>query len=162
MSKVVKVLGYDVYGGRLEAISLHTGIINTINPHSYCVARKDEHFRQSLLNSQILLPDGIGIVMASKFLVGEEIQKIAGYDIFIHMLEQLELKKGTCFFLGASEETLKKVSTRLKKEYPNVTVGTYSPPFRQKFSEEENEEMANAINGLSPYVWPCFSHDSLL
>ena len=39
-------------------------IINTINPHSYCLAKKDSIFEKALLDSDVLLPDGTGIVLA--------------------------------------------------------------------------------------------------
>lgn len=152
MQQSVKVLGYKIYADNLEYISLDAGIINTINPHSYCVAQQDKLFKEALLSSQILLPDGIGIVLASKFLARKKIEKIAGYDLLIQMLKQLESKGGTCFFLGSSQNTLERISTRVGFEYPNIKVGTFSPPFRQEFDEAENLDMIKAINNVSPDV----------
>ena len=79
-------------------------IINTINPHSYCVALKDVDFRNALKNSDILLPDGIGIVWAEKFLNGNSIKKIAGYDLFLFLMNKLNNENGSVFFLGASRK----------------------------------------------------------
>ena len=39
-------------------------IVNTINPHSYITAKKDAEFKVALKDSDILIPDGIGIVLA--------------------------------------------------------------------------------------------------
>ena len=72
---------YNIYKSDLEQIDFSTSkVINTINPHSYCVAKKDQAFEEALKNSDILLPDGIGVVWAEKFLNGNTIKKIAGYD----------------------------------------------------------------------------------
>src|SRR5690606_14496530 len=116
-------------------------IINTINPHSYCVAKKDAAFKKALQQSDLLLPDGIGIVWAAKFLNGKKIPKIAGYDIFMYLMQELNKTGGSCFFLGASESTLELIKNRAAKDFPNVKVGTYSPPYKALFSIEESQLM---------------------
>ena len=51
-------------------------IINTINAHSYMVAKNDKEFEKALINSDILLPDGEGIVFMANVIQGQKIQKI--------------------------------------------------------------------------------------
>jgi len=141
------LLNYNIYQGKLNTIKISDSrIINTINPHSYCIAKKDTKFNEALKSSDLLLPDGIGIVWASKFLQSKKIKKIAGYDIFIHLLELLNLSKGSCFFLGASKNTLELIKARIHKEYPNIKVNTYSPPYKSKFSEDDNKIMREKVN----------------
>ena len=60
-------------------------IINTINPHSYLITQSDKSFFEALKSSDVLLPDGIGIVWAKRLLYKNKIKKIAGYDLFPHM-----------------------------------------------------------------------------
>lgn len=127
-------------------------IINTINPHSYCVAKKDVVFRQALQESDILLPDGIGVVMAAKFLKNEKIPKIAGYDIFMFLMNELQKKGGKCFFLGASEKTLQLIRKRAASEFPKIKVYSFSPPFKTKFSNADNAEMCKRVNKVKPDV----------
>ena len=77
------LLNYRINSLPLEEINFSENrIINTINPHSYCVSVQDEIFADALKMSDILLPDGIGIVWAEKLLNGSKIKKIAGYDLF--------------------------------------------------------------------------------
>src|SRR5437867_528929 len=79
---VVNSMTYSIYAGELEQIMLsRKTIINTINQYAYCVAEKDEAFKESLRKADILLPDGIGIVAAVKFLNRKKINKIAGIDL---------------------------------------------------------------------------------
>ena len=76
------LLNFNVFTKSLKDIDLKSvRIINTINPHSYCVTKKDKAFEDALKASDILLPDGIGIVWAENFLNKNRIQKIAGFDI---------------------------------------------------------------------------------
>jgi len=126
--------------------------INTINPHSYCVAKKDIVFRKALQQSDYLLPDGIGIVYAAKILNGENIQKIAGFDIFLYLMQEMNRAKGSCFFLGASQNTLNLIEEKVAKEFPEVKVGSYSPPYKPRFSQEESEVMCEKVNAAQPDV----------
>lgn len=126
-------------------------IVNTINPHSYCIAKKDFEFQNALKNSNLLVPDGSGIVFASKFVYNKKIKKIAGYDVFIHFLKLLKNKKqGKVFFLGSSENTLLLIKNKMALEYPELEVYSYSPPFKVVFDESDNLKMIAAINEISP------------
>lgn len=146
-------LGYPIFTDSLERINLDNQVmVNTINQYSYCLAKKDKDFREALLNSDILLPDGVGIVAASRFLNGNRIEKIAGADIHKFMLEKLNAECGSCFYMGASKKTLKKIKKRIAKEYPNIRVGKYSPPYRPSFSEKRSLKMINKVNKFQPDV----------
>ena len=147
------ILGYNIFNSSLESIDLvNNKIINTINPHSYCVANKDLDFKQALKNSDILLPDGIGIVWAEKFLNGNSIKKIAGYDLFLFLMNKLNNEYGSVFFLGASEETLEKIKSKTSQEYPNITFGSYSPPYKVAFSNKDSKIMCDEVNVFNPDV----------
>ena len=63
------LMGYKVFNSDLKAILFHkNAVINTINPHSYCVSIDDNFFKESLEDSDFLLPDGIGICLAFQYL----------------------------------------------------------------------------------------------
>ncbi len=127
-------------------------IINTINPHSYCVSKKDPLFQKALMNSDILLPDGSGIVLASKILFRKKIKKIAGADIHAHLLKHAHFNNKKVFYLGASEKTLELITKKLKNEYPNVQVSSYSPPYKAEFSSEDTKCMINKVNEFNPDI----------
>ena len=127
-------------------------VINTINPHSFIVATSDEQFKQSLLDSDILLPDGVGIVWAAKVLGGLKIKRISGYDIFQHLMTNLNESHGTCLFLGSSDSTLDIIKKRARVDFPNVKVIGYSPPYKDTFTDEESLEMCDIVNIHSPDV----------
>jgi N-acetylglucosaminyldiphosphoundecaprenol N-acetyl-beta-D-mannosaminyltransferase len=147
------LLNFNIFTGDISDISFDGGlVINTINPHSYYVSKKDIAFQKALESSDILLPDGIGIVWAVKFLHGKKIKKIAGYDIFHHLMCELNKNGGTCFFLGSSENVLYKIQHRAKVDFPNIKIDFYSPPYKVSFSEEDNVEIIKIINKNRPEV----------
>ena len=150
---IIDVMGYKV-STSIEDLNTNgpKTIINTINPHSYCVAEKDKVFKNALLASDVLIPDGVGIVLAARFLKGKAIQKIAGYDLFVHLMKVLQKESGSCFFLGASQITLDKIKERASVDYSNVKVNSYSPPYKAQFSEDDNKLMSERVNQYKPNV----------
>jgi N-acetylglucosaminyldiphosphoundecaprenol N-acetyl-beta-D-mannosaminyltransferase len=127
-------------------------VFNTINPHSYCIAKEDKEFELALKESDFLFPDGIGIVWAARFLKRKKIKKIAGYDVFLHFVSKINEEKGSCFFLGASEATLELIKARLLRDFPEVKVGAFSPPYKAVFSEEESTMMLSKVAEFNPDV----------
>ena len=149
---IMEILSYNVTPQFPDWPVTKQTVINTINPHSYCVAKKDIDFQRALHRSDFLLPDGIGIVIAARILNRERIKKIAGYDLFLNLMLQINEQQGKCFFLGAAPKTLEKIQLRIAQEYPSVKVQSYSPPYKSVFSEEDSKEMCKKINEFSPDV----------
>ncbi len=151
--KIVKIKNYNVFADTVDKISTNSKtIINTINAHSYIVAKKDKTFKEALLQSNVLLPDGEGIVLMVKKLKGVKIKKIAGADIHNYLLEKAEENKLKCFYLGASQSTLSIIKNKQDKIYPNIEFGFFSPPFKSKFSKEDNKLMIEKINSFNPDI----------
>lgn len=127
-------------------------LINTINAHSYNVARKDKLFAEALTKGDYLIPDGMSVVKACKWLhaKSQPKERIAGADLFEFEMEKLNKKGGTVMFMGSSEKTLAKVVVQATKVYPNLKVVTYSPPYKPEFNDEDNKAIVNAINTANP------------
>ena len=146
-------LGYSIFTGELEDLCLtEKCLVSTLNQYSYCVAENDSEFKMSLLKSDVLLPDGIAIVAASKFLEGKKIKKIAGADLHQFMLNELNQIGGSCFYLGSCDKTLHKIKERLAVEFPDISADIYSPPFKTEFTASDNALMLKMINAFNPDV----------
>lgn len=125
-----------------------------LNPHSYAVALDDPPFAQALHAADWLIPDGAGIILASKLLGGRIRERVTGSDIFLKVQMELNHLGGyRVFFLGSTEDTLAEIRQRLAQDYPNLFIaGTYSPPFKAEFSATDNQVMLAAINAAAPDV----------
>ncbi len=124
-----------------------------LNPHSYAVARHDPIFSDALRQADWLVADGIGVVLGIK-ISGQNINnRITGSDIFSGVMDELNSRSGSVFFLGGTESSLQKIRESITKDYPKVRVsGTYSPPFKEEFSEYDYEEMVSMVNANPPDV----------
>lgn len=131
-----------------------TSWLACLNPHSYAVGLDDATFSQALTDADWLIPDGAGIVMASRLLGGHIHERVTGSDVFFGLHQRMDAVGGmSVFFLGATEETLALIRARLAKDYPNIKLaGSYSPPFKPSYSPAEIDEMLNAINSVKPDV----------
>ena len=148
----MQILGYEVKEAYPDFPVSQKKVINTINPHSYCVAKKDVEFREALQASDLLIPDGTGIVWAARVLKDKKIKRIAGADMHRYLLTQAQKHGLKVFYMGASEETLAKIEARIQHEYPAIQFRSYSPPYKPAFSEEDNRKIQEAINVFQPDI----------
>lgn len=150
----MKLKDLDILTSRAELAKLPEGklLINTINAFSYDNARKDVLFSEALQKGDVLIPDGISIVKACRFLnaKSQTKERIAGWDLFVYEMEKLNRVGGKVMFLGSSDAVLNLIRHRVAEKYPKIEVDTYSPPYKPEFSDEDNEAMISAINHSNP------------
>ena len=150
----MKLKDLDILTSRAELAKLPEGklLINTINAFSYDNARKDVLFSEALQKGDVLIPDGISIVKACRFLnaKSQPKERIAGWDLFVYEMEKLNRVGGRVMFLGSSDAVLNLIRQRVAEKYPKIEVDTYSPPYKPEFSDEDNEAMISAINHSNP------------
>jgi N-acetylglucosaminyldiphosphoundecaprenol N-acetyl-beta-D-mannosaminyltransferase len=169
----------DILGSKVELASLPEGklLINTINAHSYNTSRKDKLFAEALMNGDVLIPDGVSIVKACRWIKAKSQPKerIAGWDLFEFEMNKLEKEsvkcemlnvkleennsplntqhstlKKTVMFMGSSQKVLDLIVKRTAEVYPHLKVVTYSPPYKPEFSDEDNKAIIDAINAADP------------
>ena len=138
--------------GQLETLPQGKLLINTINAHSYNTALKEPLFAEALIKGNVLIPDGISIIKACKWLKAKSrpAERIAGWDLFVLEMNRLNEKGGRCMFMGSSENVLALIKQRAAVDYPNLEVVTYSPPYKPEFSQEDNVAIVAAINEANP------------
>ncbi len=160
--------------------SQHTCLwLACFNPHSYVMACNDKVFSNALHAADWLVPDGVGIVIASRIfkdrrisgkrysgedrrarsedrrtLKGQIRARITGSDIFWGLQDRLNMIGGfSVFFLGGTPETLEKIQQKIAVDFPGIHVaGTYSPPFKPEYSSVEMDEMIDKINASGAHI----------
>ena len=133
-------------------------LINTVNAHSFNTAKKDQLFADALTNGDVLIPDGVSIVKACKWIKAKSQPKerIAGWDLFefergrLNENQNENENKKRVMFMGSSEKVLELIRKKAAEVYPNIEVVTYSPPYKPEFTDEDNRGIIEAINGANP------------
>ena len=124
------------------------------NPHSMEVAERDHEFNNAIKNADLIVPDGVGLVIASRILGGAIHERVTGSDIFQGVNSELNKREGhSVFLLGSTQNNVERMRHKVESEFPNVRVaGTFSPPFKEEFTHEENLAMIEAVNRVKPDV----------
>jgi len=99
------------------------------------------------------LCDGIGVKLAALFH-GADINKYHGPDMMLDVFDLGQEFGWSHYFLGGKEGVAEQLKRIMNKKYPNSKiVGTYSPPFRELTSSEE-QIMISKINKIKPdFLW---------
>jgi N-acetylglucosaminyldiphosphoundecaprenol N-acetyl-beta-D-mannosaminyltransferase len=152
--KCVEVFGFRVFSDDLDKIPLRQrcATVSTISPNSYGIATRDAEFRQALAQADYLVLDGVYFALGSLLLDGRSIKPNQGPDVFFFFMRKLNALHGRVFFLGSSEDTLAKIRRRAAVDYPQLSVGCYSPPFKPQFDDADNRLMLERINAFEAGV----------
>ncbi len=117
------------------------------------------NYRNAIESADLVVPDGIGIVMASRWLYGSHglSRRVTGPDLFLRYLE-FPGDRNKVFLLGSRSAVLSAMLTRLARDYPQVeVVGAQSPPMAP-WTAETNERILRDVNGSGADVlWVAMS-----
>ena len=115
----------------------------TVNPEFIIVARRDPIFFNILKRAAICVPDGVGLLWASRHLGAPLPERVTGSDGLPLIARHAAEKGWKIFFLGAGEGIAERVAGILKAQHPQLIVcGTYggSP------AEREEDKIVAMIN----------------
>lgn len=97
-------------------------LIGVVNAAKVVNMRRDAELRQAVLESDVILADGMAIVWASRLLRRSLPERVAGIDLFVRLLERADACGHRVYCLGAREDVLETVVRHIEKEYPGAVV----------------------------------------
>lgn len=122
--------------------------IVTANPETFMISMKNKDF-YNLLNDKetILVPDGIGIVKATRKLDYDIKERITGIDIATKLLEYGNELNKTIYLFGSKAEVITSMKEVLKEKYPNLNLVGSSDGY-----VKDRDKVFNEIVKLSPDI----------
>ncbi|MDD3532051.1 MAG: WecB/TagA/CpsF family glycosyltransferase [Candidatus Shapirobacteria bacterium] len=110
------------------AIDKEKHYIVTPNPEFIVLAKEDPDFSNILNGADLSVPDGIGLIWASRLLYGKNGlgERITGVDLMADICQMAAQKKWSVFLLGAKEGVAEKCAEKLKLKYGLRVLGTHS------------------------------------
>lgn len=94
----------------------------TVNPEFVMLARKSPHFLKILLQANLALPDGIGIVISKLILGGREQSRVTGVDIIEELCAKSAKRSIGIGFLGGFGHVAEIVAKRQKEKNPKLKI----------------------------------------
>lgn len=153
----------EILGVRIDEVTMDEAVVNakeflqedkfhmifTPNPEMLMVAKDDAEFSKILNSSAMNIPDGNGIVWASKKLKKPLAERVAGFDFIHKLLEFGEDKPISFYFLGSKPGVAEKAAENIQSKYTGVTIVGTNDGY---FSVEEEKEIIKKINKAKPDV----------
>lgn len=144
-------LGVDVSPYNYEEIiadlreRMKAGLQSTIiavNPEKVMAAEKNEELRQLINSSTYQIPDGVGILLASKMKGGKISSRVTGVDMMDRLIRFAAEENHKVFLYGAKEEVVTTAKQKLEEKYPSLVISGYENGY-----EKDNDKIVNKING---------------
>ncbi len=126
---------------------LHT--IFASNPEKNYSIPKDPFLYRMFKEADLLIPDGIGMVVAAKLLYGANVERVPGCELMQNICALAEIKRYRIFIYGAKEEVNCAAVKELEKRHPEIQIvgrqNGYLP-------EEKNIELIERINASKAQI----------
>ena len=101
--------------------------IATVNVEFIMEARQNPEFRRVLAAASLCVPDGIGVLWASRRLGTPLRQRVAGIDLVENIAERAGARGWRLYFLGAAPGVAEQAAAILAERYPGlVTAGCFA------------------------------------
>lgn len=140
MKEAVKItMGFLEDGGQ--------HIICTPNPEIVMAAQNDRELMEILKASDMVIPDGVGVVWASKYSEVKLKERVAGYDLTQNLFKELKDTDETVYLFGGAPGVAASAAKKMMKQYPGLKiVGTRNG----YFSTRDEKEIISEIKKQAP------------
>lgn len=99
---------------------LHT--IFAINPEKNFSVPAEPLLYEAVKNADLLIPDGIGMVMAARLLHNAKLTRVAGFETMNNICRLAAQKGKHVFLYGATEKVNKRTAQKLPEMYPGLHI----------------------------------------
>ncbi|OEF99772.1 hypothetical protein BHF71_00935 [Vulcanibacillus modesticaldus] len=112
-------------------LSGKTTHVVTANPEILMYANNSPEYKGILQSADMVVPDGIGVVYASRLRNDPVTERVAGYDLLHRLMSQADQHQLKVYLLGANDEVNRLAFERLANDYPNaIFVGRHHGYFK--------------------------------
>lgn len=119
------------------------GFILAMGPEKAVVLRHNSFLLKFFESAALVIPDGIGIIMALRFLYGVKADRVAGADLMQNICREAPVHDWRLFIYGASEKTNAEACEILERRYPGIRIVGRANGF---VPQERMEELVTRIN----------------
>jgi N-acetylglucosaminyldiphosphoundecaprenol N-acetyl-beta-D-mannosaminyltransferase len=96
--------------------------IIAVNPEKVIRARNDSELLQGLRRTALLIPDGIGVVIAARLLGLGRMERIAGAELMPKICAIAERRGHGIYLLGAAPEVNERAAAALQRMFPKLNI----------------------------------------
>ena len=113
------------------------------NPEKNFSVPKDAVLYEAFKNADLLLPDGMGMVLAARILYGANLRRVPGAEFIFDICNIAAEGSYKVFIYGATEDVNKKAVNELEKRYPDLKIVGRANGY---IKESEMQDLIDRIN----------------
>lgn len=125
----------------LNEDSVHT--IYTPNSEIMMAAQRDKYLKDILIQGDMLVADGAGVVLASKILGCKLPERVAGFDLVKNIFQISSETKLRFFLLGAKPGVTEEAAVNIINKYNGIEISGYHHGY---FSDKDEVNIIEQIN----------------
>jgi N-acetylglucosaminyldiphosphoundecaprenol N-acetyl-beta-D-mannosaminyltransferase len=126
--------------------------VATANVDFVIHAMNDQVLQEVLCSCDLIVPDGMPIVWASRLMGCRLKERVSGIDMVPRLAELAARRGWGMFLLGASERSSLAAAEALKKRFPKLQIaGRYCPPVSH-LADMDHEEILSRIDRAQPHI----------
>ncbi|WP_016839328.1 WecB/TagA/CpsF family glycosyltransferase [Ureibacillus thermosphaericus] len=122
-------------------------LIVAINPEKIMKAKEDPALKKLLNEAEFQIPDGIGVILASKIQKGQISERVTGVDLMMRLCEEAATKQKSIFLYGGKPGVAASAAEKLKALYPGIQIAGIQHGY-----ETDNEKVISKINEAKPDI----------
>jgi N-acetylglucosaminyldiphosphoundecaprenol N-acetyl-beta-D-mannosaminyltransferase len=122
-------------------------MICTPNTEIVMEAQQDAELKEVLQDADLVIPDGIGLVYASKIHQLGLTERVTGIDTMERILKYANNNKKSIFLFGGKPGVADKAAEKMKELYPNIQIKGIRDGY---FKKEEEDKIIDHINEVKP------------
>jgi N-acetylglucosaminyldiphosphoundecaprenol N-acetyl-beta-D-mannosaminyltransferase len=119
------------------------GSIIAINPEKIVAARENPELLAAINDAALLIPDGIGAVLAARFAGARVGPRVAGADLMPELCSLAAMRGYPVFLFGARPEVTPRACSALKVAFPGIRIAGYQNGY---LSPAERSTLVERIN----------------
>ena len=118
-------------------------MIIAINPEKVIKAQNDAKLLNQLQKAGLLIPDGIGVVLAGKILKGTRLERVPGSELMPSICDIASQRGCSIFLFGASPEVNERAAQILERRFTGIKIAGRQ---HGHLSENEMEGVVEQVN----------------
>lgn len=125
-----------------------TSTIIAVNPEKVMTASKDEGVKSLINEATYQIPDGVGILLASRLKGGMIRSRVTGVDMMERLLKFAADEGKKVFMYGAKEEVVTKAKEKIQQKYPSIQITGYCNGYikdQDALIQQINESQADIV-----------------
>ncbi|CAH0132951.1 WecB/TagA/CpsF family glycosyltransferase [Peribacillus simplex] len=122
--------------------------IVTANPEIVEYANEHQDYKDIIISADYITPDGVGIIMASKWLNQPLQERITGFDLMNELFRVADEKALKVYLLGAEENVIEAAALKVKELYPGLELVGYN----HGYIDIKDDTLPKSIAELKPDI----------